>query len=194
MNYQWAPKTSIGLGVAGGVRQLESTPDQYYEQGLLRANYSATERLSININGGIEVDEASGGSTQLNPVFGLGATYNVDAQDTITLDASRSTSSSAVTSGETTETTAVNFEIRRRIYSSFSFALSIGYQNVEFYNQALSSLVRKDNYIFLRPSLSYGFAQWSQLELAYEYDRDVSSQQSYDFGENIVSLQVDLIF
>jgi len=194
MNYQWAPKTSVGVGVAAGVRQLDTTPDQYYQQGLLRTTYNATENLSLSLNGGIEIDEASGGSTQLNPVFGLGATYNIDAQDALTLNASRSTSSSAVTTGETTETTAVNIEFRHRIYSSFSFAFSLGYQNVEFYNQALSTLARRDNYIFLRPSVSYSFAQWSQLELAYEYHRDVSSQQPFDFGENIASLQLDLIF
>lgn len=194
MNYQWAPKTSVGVGVAAGLRQLDTTPDQYYQQGLLRATYDATERLSLSLNGGIEMDEASGGSTRFNPVFGLGAKYDIDADDTFSLDASRSTSSSAVTTGETTETTAVNIEFRHRIYSSFSFAFSVGYQNVDFYNQALSSQVRTDNYIFLRPSVSYSFAEWSQLELAYEYHRDVSSQRPYDFGENIASLQLDLIF
>jgi len=194
MNYQWAPKTSIGVGVAAGLRQLDTTPDQYYQQGLLRASYNATERLSINLNGGIEVDEASGGSTQLNPVFGLGASYNIDAQDDLGLNASRSTSSSAVTTGETTETTAVNIEFRRRIYASFSFAFSLGYQNLEFYDQALSTLARTDNYIFLRPSVTYSFAEWSQLELAYEYHRDVSSQRSFDFGENVASLELNLIF
>jgi hypothetical protein len=194
MNYQWAPKTSFGVGVAAGLRQLETAPDQYYQQGLLRATYNATERLSVNLNGGIEVDEASGGSTQLNPVLGLGVTYNIDAQDDLGLNASRSTSSSAVTTGETTETTAVNIEFRHRIYSSFSFAFSLGYQNVEFYDQALSTLVRTDNYIFLRPSVTYSFAEWSQLELAYEYHRDVSSQRSFDFGENVASLELDLIF
>jgi len=194
MNYQWAPKTSFGVGVAAGLRQLDTTPDQYYQQGLLRATYNATERLSVNINGGIEVDEASGGSTQLNPVFGMVVTYNIDAQDDLGLNASRSTSSSAVTTGETTETTAVNVVFRHRIYSSFSFAFSLGYQNVEFYDQALSTLARRDNYIFLRPSVTYSFAEWSQLEMAYEYHRDVSSQQSFDFGENVASLQLDLIF
>ena len=194
MNYQWAPKTSVGVGVVAGLRQLDTAPDQYYQQGLLRATYDATDRLSVNLSGGIEVDEANGGSTRLNPVFGLGAKYHIDAQDDLTLDASRYTSSSAITSGETTETTTVNIGFHHRIYSSFSFAFSLGYQNVEFYNQALSTLVRTDNYIFLRPSVSYSFAEWSQLELAYEYHRDVSSQQSFDFGENIASLQLNLIF
>jgi hypothetical protein len=194
MNYQWAPKTSIGVGVEAGLRQEESNPDQYYQQGLFRSTYNPTDRLSINFNGGIEVDEASGGANQLNPVFGLGANYIIDADNTFSLDASRSTSSSAVISGETTEITSANIDFRHRIYGDFSCALSVGYQNVQFYSQTLSTLARTDNYIFLRPSITYNFAQWSRLELAYEYHRDVSSQQSFDFGENVASLQIDFIF
>jgi uncharacterized protein (PEP-CTERM system associated) len=193
LDYQILPKIAIGASVEAGVRTLQTTPDQYYQQGQVRVAYNATGKLTLNLNGGIEIDEASG-STQLNPVFGLGATYTLDEADEISLDASRSTSSSPVTSGETVENTAVDFELRRRIYGNFSVAYSVGYQHQEFYANGLSTLERTDNYIFMRPSVSYAFAQWAQVELAYEYHRDVSTQQSFDFGENIVSLLFNFVF
>ncbi len=195
INYQWLPKTNIGAAIVVGLRELESNPDQYYQQGLLHATYDATDRLSLRINGGIEVDETSGGgSTQISPVFGLGADYNIDLQDTLSVNASQTTSSSPITSGEDTETTSADLELHHRLSSSFSIGLSMGYQHVQYYTQGLSNLVRTDNYLYLRPSIAFSFAQWSQVELAYEYHRDVSSQQSFDFGENIASLQFDFVF
>ncbi len=194
MDYQIFPKTTIGAALGGGLRTLQTAPDQYYEQGLLHVIYNPTEKLSVNANGGLEVDEASGNGTQLTPVFGVGATYAINDVDSVSLNASRSTSSSPVTSGETSETTSVDFHVRHRIYTSFSIACSVGYEHSDYYEQGLSNLVRTDNYIFVRPSLAYDFAQWSEIELAYEYHRDVSTQQPFDFGENIASLQFNFVF
>jgi hypothetical protein len=194
MDYQMFPKTKIGAGLVAGVRELESNPDQYYQQVQLRATYDVSDRLSIHANGGLEVDEASGGSTQLNPVFGVGATDIIDPQDTFSLDASESTSSSAVTSGESVNTTNVNMDLKHRIYSSLSCSVSVGYEHSDYYNQGLSTLERTDNYLYLRPSIAYSFAQWSDVELAYEYHRDLSSQLPFDFAENIASLQFNFVF
>jgi uncharacterized protein (PEP-CTERM system associated) len=194
MDYQWMPKTTLGAGVVAGIRTLQTSPDQYYQQAQLRAVYNATGRLTLNVNGGIEVDEAQAGSTQLNPVFGLGATYAINDLDSLTLNGSRSTSSSAVTSGQSEEATSVDFTGRHRIYGGFSLACSVGYTHTEYYNQGLSTLVRTDNYIFVRPSLAYDFAQWSQVELAYEYHRNLSTIIPFDFGENLASLQFNFVF
>jgi hypothetical protein len=192
-DYQLFPKTAFGAGVVAGVRTLQTTPDQYYQQALLRATYNPTGKLSLRLNGGIEIDEA-GGSTQLNPVFGLGATFTLDEADDISLDASRSTSSSPVTTGETAESTSVDLELRRRVYGNLSMSCSVGYQHQDFYANGLSTLTRTDNYLFVRPSLDYSLANWAQIELAYEYHRDVSTQQSFDFGENILSLLFNFAF
>ena len=80
------------------------------------------------------------------------------------------------------------------ISSSFSIACSVSYGHADYYADGLSTEVRSDNYIFVRPSLAYDFAQWSQVELAYEYHRNLSTIQSADFGENIASLQFNFVF
>jgi uncharacterized protein (PEP-CTERM system associated) len=155
--------------------------------------YNPTDKLSVNAHGGVELDEASGADT-VDPVFGVGASYTIDADDTVSLDASRQTSSSAVISGQTVTATGLNLEGRHRIYGSFSIACSVGYQYEQYYAQGLTSLVRTDDYIFVRPSLLYDFAEWAQVELAYEYHRDVSTVQQFDFGENVVSLELSFVF
>jgi hypothetical protein len=192
-DYQLFPKTSIGAGLTWGVRTLQTTPDQYYEQGLLRAAYTPSGKLSLRVNGGIEIDEASG-STRLTPIFGIGATYAISDTDSATLDASRSTSSSAVTTGETNVSTGVNIGLRHRIYQNYSIECAVGYNHTEYYVSGLSTLVRTDNYLFLKPSLDYNFAQWSQIELAYEFHRNLSTQQIYDFGQNLAILQFNFVF
>jgi hypothetical protein len=192
-DYQLYPKTSIGAGIVAGVRELQTSPNQYYEQAQLRAGYNATAKLTINVNGGLEIDEADG-ATKFNPVFGVGVSYLLNEKDTLSLSASRSTSSSAVTTGETVENTGIDFQVRHRLYSSFSIACSVGYNHAEYYQQGLSTLVRTDNYVFIRPSLAYDFAEWSEIELAYEYHRDVSTIQPFDFAENLASLQFNFVF
>jgi hypothetical protein len=192
-DYQIYPKTTIGAGVVAGVRQLQTAPDQYYEQAQVRAGYNATAKLTLNVSGGLEIDEADG-STKLNPVFGVGLSYLLDDKDTLSLSASRSTSSSAVTTGETMEIMGLDFQVRHRLYSNFSIACSVGYNHADYYEQGLSTLVRRDDYIFVRPSLAYDFAQWSEIELSYEYHRDISTIQPFDFAENIASLQFNFVF
>jgi len=193
LNYQAFPKTSVGAGFVVGVRTLQTAPDQDYQQALLQANYDASGKLSINANGGVEVDEAAG-STRINPVFGIGANYRVDDQNTLSLNASRSTSSSAVTTGETLDTTGFDLEVHHRIYSSLSIELSLGFDHSDYYQQGLSNLVRTDNYYFFGPRLSYDFAQWSEVQLAYEYHHNASTQQPFDFIENIASLEFNFVF
>jgi uncharacterized protein (PEP-CTERM system associated) len=185
----------VGLGVVGGVRTLETTPNQYYQQLQARATYSITDRLSAHANGGVEVDEATGGgTTKVNPVFGLGVTYNFSDTDQFTLDASRSTNSSAVTSGQTSETTQVTLGFHHRLLSRFSMEVNGGYTHSDYYNEGLSTQVRTDDYFFVKPMLAYDFAAWSQVALAYEYHRDMSTDLPFDFAENIASLQFNFVF
>jgi len=195
LNYELFPKTTIGAGLTAGVRELDTTPNQYYQQAQLKASYTATEKLSVNVNAGVELDEASGqGSDQLTPVFGLGAVYNITDTDSLNLDAYRSTQSSAVTTGETVEVTSVNLGFHHRLFSNFAVQLNGGYTHSDFYTQGLSTLARTDDYIFLKPSIAYDFAQYSELVLAYEYHRDISTDAPNDFAENIASLELNFVF
>ena len=191
-DYQIAPKTIIGVGAGFGVRHGQDSPDQIYEQAQVRATYNATAQLSLHANGGLEFDEIHS-VTKLNPVFGFGATYTIDPDDTLNIDAFRQNSISETVANETDEITGVNIDFKHRIYSSFSLGCSVSYSRTAF-EAVAGSPARTDNYIVLRPSITYDFARWSQIELAYEFNEDLSSIDLFSFTENLASLQFNFIF
>jgi hypothetical protein len=192
-DYQIAPKTRVGVGVAAGIRTSQGTPEENYEQLLARATYNPTEKLSLRVNGGLEIDEGSSGANAV-PIFGAGGTYTLDDADTMSLDIFRSVSVSSGNTAQDVETTGVNLSGRRRLFTNFSIQCSVGYQYSQYFARGLLGVNRTDNYIFIRPSLAYDFSQWSQIELAYEYHHDMSTQLPFDFTENLASLEIILVY
>jgi hypothetical protein len=192
-DYQFSSRTSFGATVEAGLRQLQSNPNQYYQQVQLHAAYRPSTRLSLSVGGAVEIDEA-GGSPQASPVFDLAADYVINEHDALSLDAYRQISNTALTSGETAETTGVAFELNHRVWSRVSLACSLGYNHIQYYQQGLTDQARTDDYLFFGPSLSYGFKQGSEIDLAYQFHRNLSTLATDGFVQNLVTLQFKFVF
>lgn len=192
-DYQFSHKTTFGVSIDAGLRQQQSTPDQTYEQGQLQGSYRVGSRITLSVSGGLEIDQSSG-SSSVNPIFDIDATYLPDAEDSISLEASEVISSSALAAAGTDKVIGVSIAVSRRIYWGFSLSCSVGYDHADYYQQALSSTGRVDDFFFIRPSLEYSFARGCDIELVFEHQRNLSTLGTYQFVDNSATLDFKLVF
>jgi hypothetical protein len=197
LNYLILPKINLGIGMNLGYLSVQSSPNQTFEQGLLRASYQASAKLALNAQTGVEFRqiESSLGRDSTNSVFGMGGNYTPFDGTDIMVDAYRRTESSATAVGENITYTGINARIRQRVLQKYYLMLTGGYSNA-IYEETLFSadFQREDNTISLRPSLLFDLTRRSSMELAYEFRRNDSSISSLSFVDNLATLTVNIAF
>ena len=187
MDYQFFPKTRVGLEGVAGV-----TDQSYYQQARVRVTYVPTEKLTFKFSGGIEVREYQGtDAVKTTPVFRFGLTYQPFDGTNFNIVGYRNVAPSDSIAGQ--DITATGFEIaaEQRFFQKYVAAISFGYENDVYSstgNQALTD--RVDNYAFIRPRLRYSFIEWLSVSVFYEFRETVSSQTSSSFYDNRVGMEI----
>jgi Putative beta-barrel porin 2 len=192
--YAITPLLQLGLGLAGGRLQVEEGSDQAFEQILARAEYSLTDKLAARFSGGVEFrqfDESNNDRT--SPVFALGIDWRPAAATEVTLQAFRQVGASALNVGENITTTGFEANFRRTLRGGLQFSLAGGYHVVS-YTFAGGGETRTDHYVFVRPGLSYRITDRLQAGLTYQYRRNESSLQRFQFSNNQVTAEITLQF
>ena len=185
MNYQMFPKTKIGFEGAGGIVDQASSPLQYYQQIRLRINYVATGKLNFKFSGGVEAREFEGrDNIKITPVFSLGLEYRPFDGTGISMIGYRNISAASSLTGQ--DVTATGFEIAatQRFLQKFIAGINFGYENDVYFatsGETPADSDRVDNYLFVRPKLSYSLVRWASVNVFYEYRRTVSSQTTSSF-------------
>lgn len=194
LDYQLTGKIQTGVGLTLGSVNVENSPNQTFEQVLVRASYLATGKLAINATGGFEVRQIQDGN-RVEPVFTLGATYSPTDQTSVRLEAFRQVFSSGTRFGEDILTTGVVARIRQRLLEKFYLTLAGGYQHGQ-YEEIVQGVAPKriDDSLFFRSSISFDYTKWTTLELAYVYNNNQSTEPDRSFKQNLISLQLNFFF
>ena len=204
LDYQVLPKVKMGAG--GGVGYLQAdgnaanhNANSSYYQGLVRMTWSATEKLNIKASGGIEhrnIQEL-GAQDSENFVFSLGAEWKASERTTASLEASRGTKVSNAQIAQLNQETKVTASIRHSLFDRVSLNLDGGYAYSHYKaTTTAAGAVRDDNYVFVKPSLSYKFAERAQATVYYQYRRNDSDlvANANDFYGNQVGLELSYRF
>lgn len=192
--FDYAPTEVVrfGLGVASGKVNVQGGADQVFERLLARASYTFTEKLEMELRGGVEFRQCSGDvGDQTNPVFEVRTVWTPMHGTRISLEAFRRVDPSIERPEENLTYTGAALTLERQLYRGWSGALRGGYEFTD-YSGRVANGGRNDNYWFVRPSLVYNFAEWGNVELAYEHRRNDSSQAESTFTDNQVSVQLSL--
>jgi hypothetical protein len=194
LNYQVTGKISAGVGLTLGNVEVENSPNQTYEQILMRGAYNTPGKLSFSANGGLEARQIDG-NDKYNPVFTVGATYSPVDQTTIYLEAFRHTFDSVTTAGENIVTDGVTLRVRQRCFEKVYLTLSGGYESGK-YEENLTSITtnRTDDIFYFKSSISFAYTKWANMELAYEYRNNQSTLSDSSFKQNLITLQLNVFF
>ena len=183
LNYRSTPKLTIGVGTSMGYLDVESSPGQTFEQGLLRASYSATEKLSFEAYGGVELRQLETGD-RVSPILNATGSYRPFEGMEVTLSAYRKMRNSALLSGDNYTITGFAVEATRSFRAHCDFVFASGY-NHSNYNAASQrdTPAREDSYFFVRPSVRWEVARRLQVEVFYLYQRNGSTYAPTTFHD-----------
>jgi hypothetical protein len=196
MDYQIAPKTSLGLGIAGGRLDVGKGANQNYEQTLLQIQYAPTAKLYFNGQAGEEFREFdSTVSNQSQFVFDLNGSFNPTDSTAFTLTSQRETQSSAEYAGEDIVQSVYQGGVRQRFLQRLYLLANGGlvHDNYER-NEPSAAIARRDDYYFYKISSSCDVTRRGTLQLSYEHRKNDSSVAAFGFAENLVSFAASFLF
>lgn len=195
IDYTWTPKFKVGVGGSYGTTKAEQGEKQTSQQVLVRATYTATDKLSVNGSAGVEMRDTEGGGN-LSPVFSIGAAYRPFDRTTVSLDLSQQIYTSAVLDGQNYTATNVTLGVGQQLFPRLSFSMSVGYQYSEYTGATQGvDATRSDKYLFFRSSLDWEVARWARLGTFYEFSNSESTGEgARPFSRNRFGIQASLMF
>jgi hypothetical protein len=192
LNYQFWPRLTAGIGVGGGYNDVSAGKNSVYEQYQGRIEWRATDKISLQIHGGVEDLQFLGGGTSdsINPVYGVSVQYQPFEATTISLSADGSVGTSYFTN-QVTETTSVSVTLNQRVLKRLFLTVTGGYQNVT-YSAAASgvSAGRNDDSYSFNTRLSTAFLKRGTIAATYQFSDNASNRAGFGYTSNQVGLEV----
>ncbi len=196
LNYQFWPRFSASLGVGGGYVDESSSPDITFQQFQGRILCRASDKISLQLAGGVEVLQfLSGGAAPLvNPIFGATIQYQPFEQTRFSVTGSRTVSSSYL-QNQVTENTGVTADLNQRLLGKLFLDLSGGYQLVKYVSSVnTSSSSRQDDLYTFNAQLGRTFLKRGTIAVLYQLSEDNSSQAGYSFTSHQVGFQISYTY
>jgi len=181
LNYQFWPRFNVGIGVGAGYSQQDGSPDSINEQYQARANWRATDKISFQLNGGLQDQQylSGGAGSLLTPIFGAAIQYQPFEQTKLSLSANRSVSPSYFQS-QVTESTAITADLNQRLLGKLYLDLSGGYIATKYVASVSgASTSRHDDGYTFNARLTYPFLKMATASVFYTYSKNSSSQSGF---------------
>lgn len=201
INYRLTQQLSIGGGVGGGYADVDVGSNMTYEQFQGRINWRPSKKLSLNLNGGVEVRQfidVPDSDNLLNPLVGASVVYRLFDYTVLSLYANRSVSSSLF-ENQIVETATVGGGVNQRLLKYLNLNLSAGYRKSDYkftflaFNQQFA-IAREEEYKFISTSLGTTFLKKGNVSVGYQHGINDSSLAGYSFESDQFSFQVGYRF
>jgi hypothetical protein len=196
LNYEFWPRLNAGIGAGGGYVNVDSGPDQAFEQVSGRVNWRATDKTSFQISAGFEDSQAliAGASDIISPTFSASIQYQPFEQTKLSLNASRATGVSYFV-GQNTESTSLTAGLNQRLLRKFYLGLSGEYSTTDYLaSTSGASTGRTDESYSFNASLSRSLSKRATASVSYSYSNSRSSDSRFTFTSNQISVQVGYQF
>ncbi len=196
VDYQIAPKTSVGIAGVLGYLNADSGGNQMYQQPLLQLKYQPTAKITFTGQAGEEFRQfESNVPNRSQFVFAANGSYDASDSTAFTLSARRETQSSAQYAGENIIQSLYQAGVRQRFLQRLYVSVNGGFVHNQYENnRAVATVLRRDDYTFGRVALTGDLTARGSLELSYEYRNNDSSISTFGFTENLASLGVSFLF
>jgi hypothetical protein len=194
-NYLPDPSVTLGLGVTGGVLNVDNSGSQTYEQLLASVQLAATSKFTLQASAGVEDRQTPSNKGLVTPVFNLSGDYKPFEELDLTLTGYRRVVNSANYIGSDYIATGVTATAQYRLSARFDILLGAGYTNDNYRAVAAGSgISRDDNYVYIRPSIRYTASSYCNVELYYFYRNNNSTVGSSSFDETQAGIAVTFTY
>jgi len=206
LNYSFWTRLSVGVGAGLGyislsndqpVRGQPEPGDQQFETLQAKVNWRATDKLSLAVNGGLQIQEydaaVSPAVTSVNPVFGASIQYQPFKHTQLSLSANRTINPSDYnTQSQSQITSSVLLSLNQRLLEKFYLDLSGGYTENQFSQPSQASVNnRTDNSYSFSARLSRNFLKHGNVSLHYQYSDNLSSTAGFTYHSSQVGVEVN---
>lgn len=193
LNYDYTPLTTFGAGFAVGAVGVEHNQTQTFEQLLGRITYTNNGFLIVNGTVGVEFRDTEA-KEEINPIFGIGATYQLREGTTLALTSERRVFNSAADSGDNYISTNVALTATQRLGDRWTATGSLGYENANYdnvSNRRNAAPGRNDDYLILQGGLNAKLGSRVSASALVSYGNNQSNGgNSIDFIHTLVQLTV----
>lgn len=192
LHVKTTPQLDSALGVKYGEVKASDSPDMYFFQYLARVAWQATNKLSMELQGGLEnrhIDQ-TGADNLLNPVINALVLYRPVETTQLSFSASRDTSVSYF-SNQIIESSRYGILLEQRLLTRFRATAGLEHQEAEFRSTLPSAFVgRKDKNYSFTAGLRTTVLRRVDLTLQYRRSRNTSNVEAFEFTSNQVGLEV----
>jgi Putative beta-barrel porin 2 len=196
-DYQILPKIKLGLEGVVGDLQGQTSGNSTYGEGLFRAAYKMTEKVTFLGSAGFEVVHYNGRNlTKVTPVFDLSAQWSPFVGTGFGLTAFRRIFASPVEVGQVFTATGIQGSVSQVFLQKFVAGVFVGYEH-DAYQASVSNapnINRTDDYVYVRPNLTYSIGGWCNLVLYYQFSHNNSTLGGASFDDHRVGGQVIFAF
>lgn len=133
LTVRFTPRLIAGLGIGAGYSDIVGEPDATFERYMSRLQWNPTEKLSMNLDAGVEArhSRAAGAEDQENPTYNAELLYRPFDVTQFSFGASSSVTNSYY-QNQVTENTSWNFGLQQRLLEHFYLNAVYSHRDSEF--------------------------------------------------------------
>ena len=193
LNYQFQPRLEAGLGVGFGYVSMDSGSDMTYEQFQGRVGWRATDKISFQIHGGLEVRQFLDGGDLINPVVGGLIQYQPFEVTKVSATVNRTISASYF-QNQVAESTDIVGDLNQRLLGKLYLDLAGGYHTIRYVAASGSPTARTDDYYTFSTRLSCPFLKRGTVAVFYQYSDNSSTAPGFTFSGKQVGFEIGYRF
>ncbi len=184
-------RLEIDSGIALGFVHPQLSPDQTYQQALLRASYLLTGKLDVRARAGVEWRHyGARQSDTLDPVFSLEAVYQPRLSTTFSLEGHQR-SEPSFGADYNYEIVGFSAGVQQQVGGQIYMELSGNYEHVDYVRlNSGPSNNRADGYFAVRANLGYEFNRHLKGTLFYDRRQDDSNIPQFTYANNMAGVRV----
>ena len=186
LRHQASATVNSSIGLTWGYADIDPGLNTKYQQVMVRFGFNPTDKLSANLQGGIDVREvdAPGFEKEENPTYNASIQYQVFDYTTIALSLSRQISASYF-SNFNNETEALTLSLNQRLLGRFNLTVSYGERSSDYLGLQDNFVVgRSDEYDSFSVNLSTQLVNRVSLSAFYRNNQNATNTTGFGFSSD----------
>ena len=192
-HYQFTSRLDVGVGVAWGYTKVDPGIDMSSLSPSVRIGWRPTPKLSFSANASAEQRQfKQAGSKDLNSVpYGVSAFYQPFQYTTLSVSGNRGVSVSYF-AGQVTENTGWTVGLNQRLLQRLNLNVSSSRSQSEYITAGgpTNAILREDSSDSFNIRLSTGFLRRGTVGVFYQYTRNDSDVDVYNFSSKQVGVEI----
>ena len=175
-DYAFSPRFRLGLQFNQLLQEVQQSGSQSGQDYLMRMEYVASQKLSLNGSGGIHMLHTISAGDATLPIGMLGFKYAMGPKTSLYVNAYARAQNSPSLAGQYFQSEGVLMGLQQQLGTKVNLGADFGYDYSQ-YHSYLAGLAstRKDHVVFMRPWLKYTLSRHVSMEVFYQHTTNDST-------------------